>query len=307
MRYIKLGHGGEWEKACIEDNHNLRIGFRDTNHAQCLANKWKAVRNKFLQWNHNSATSTHFTNELKAFYTAPENVLWITFYNNLLWWCFSKPVITRLPDKTKIRPAIGGWKCESIDGKRLAFDHLSEKLLRLRMFNGTICTVPESEYVLNKINGSDDILKVGADKSVAEAEKSYAKSQGFQLDSKLRNALEEYAMDAAQQYFVSEGYDVKVDTRNHPYDLLCTRKKELLYVEVKGTQTKGKGIFLTFGEVEFNQQHKEQMALFLLHSIQVSKNKKRLSHGERHLVEPWDVDESCLKPVSYQYEIPSRK
>jgi hypothetical protein len=89
------------------------------------------------------------------------------------------------------------------------------------------------------------------DKSVAEAEKSYAKSQGFMLDSKLRKALENYAMVAATEYFSSKGFAVDNHSANHPYDLRCTKKNEVLYVEVKGTQTNGKGIFLTFGEVEF--------------------------------------------------------
>lgn len=144
------------------------------------------------------------------------------------------------------------------------------------------------------------------DSAIDALETSHAKSQGFQLDSKLRKALEDYAMDAATQYFTSRGYVVEDHSKNHPYDLRCTGKKGPLYVEVKGTQTDGKGIFLTSGEVEFAHQHKGQMALFLLHSINVSKDKTVLTNGERHIVEPWIVDERYLKPVSFQYELPSR-
>ena len=106
---------------------------------------------------------------------------------------------------------------------------------------------------------------------------------------------------------MSLGYDVKDHSKNQPYDLRCTRKKESLYVEVKGTQTDGTGIFLTAGEVAFANEHEGQMALFLLHSIKVLKGKKTLSEGEKHIIEPWIVDEIFLKPVSFQYEIPSRK
>lgn len=157
-----------------------------------------------------------------------------------------------------------------------------------------------------KKSSSSEVDEV-PDEAVVEAlEKSHAKSQGFQLDSKLRKALEDYAMDAAKQYFTSQKYVVENHSKNHPYDLRCTRKKELLYVEVKGTQTDGKGIILTSGEVEFAHQHKGQMALFLLHSINVSKDKKVLTNGEKHIVEPWIVDERYLKPLSFQYELPSR-
>ena len=150
-------------------------------------------------------------------------------------------------------------------------------------------------------------MEGSADDAAIEAlEKTHAKSQGFQLDSKLRKALEDYAMDAAKRHFMSLGYDVEDHSKNHPYDLRCTKKKERLYVEVKGTQTNGEGVFLTSGEVEFARQHKGHMALFLLHSIKVSENKKVLTNGQTHVILPWDGDQGSLKPVSYQYEAPGR-
>ena len=84
--------------------------------------------------------------------------------------------------------------------------------------------------------------KTGMEDSAVQAlEKKLATSQGFLLDSKLRKALEDYSMDAARQHFESLGYVVEDHSKNHPYDFLCTRSKETLYVEVKGTQTNGEG------------------------------------------------------------------
>src|SRR5262249_11901884 len=46
------------------------------------------------------------------------------------------------------------------------------------------------------------------DEAVVEAlEQSQARGQGFLLDSKLRKALEDYAMEAAKRYFEAEGYE----------------------------------------------------------------------------------------------------
>jgi hypothetical protein len=171
VRYIKLGEGGEWEKECLEDTHSLRIGFRDTNHGLCLAKKWQAIREGFLRWGHDPRTATRFTNEVKEFYEGDKKVLWITFYKRFLWWCFSQLLITRLPDKRKTRPAIGGWKCTNIDGKTLDFAHLSQKLLRLRLFKGTICTVREPEYVLSRINGRDRLRRTTIPEEVMASEK----------------------------------------------------------------------------------------------------------------------------------------
>jgi hypothetical protein len=145
--------------------------------------------------------------------------------------------------------------------------------------------------------------EVAVDDTVVEAlEKSRAKKQGFLLNSKLRKALDDYAMKAATRYFRSKGYDVEDHHKDHPYDLGCTKKNEKLFVEVKGTQTNGESIILTSGEVEFARRQKGQMALFVLHSIKVSADGEVLSNGEKTVILPWDVDEGRLKPISYWYE-----
>lgn len=145
------------------------------------------------------------------------------------------------------------------------------------------------------------------DEEVVEAlERSQAKSQGFMLDGELRAKLEEYSMASATRHFESLGYAVEDRSKNHPHDLKCVRKQETLYVEVKGTQTDGRGIILTSGEVEFNRRHSKQMALFVLHSIQVSKDRKKLSDGVPVVLQPWIVEQAALTPLSYKYEVPSK-
>jgi hypothetical protein len=91
-------------------------------------------------------------NEIRTFYEADDRVLWITFYDNKMWWCFSEPTIALLPDKTKTRPVVGGWKSKSIHGRTLDFTRVGEQLLKKRMYNGTICTADLSS-VLTRING----------------------------------------------------------------------------------------------------------------------------------------------------------
>jgi hypothetical protein len=146
------------------------------------------------------------------------------------------------------------------------------------------------------------------DESVVEAlERSQASGQGFLLDSKLRKALENYAMEAAKRYFEAQGYEWDDRSKTCPFDLLCSRGQDVLHVEVKGTQTDGREIILTPGEVEFARRHKGQMALFVLHSIQVAEAYDRfvLGGGERHLIRRWDVDQGTLVPVSFKYSVPT--
>jgi hypothetical protein len=147
----------------------------------------------------------------------------------------------------------------------------------------------------------------GVDEAVVEAlEKSQAKGQGFVLDSKLRKALEDYAMEAAKRYFKALGYKCEDHSKTCHFDLRYSRGREVLYVEVKGTQTDGGEIILTPGEVAFARCHKGQMTLFVLHSIRVDAGNGGFGLGgsERHLIQPWDVDRGKLVPVSYKYGVP---
>ncbi len=152
--FIKLGEGGMYEKECIEKDQTLRLGYSKVPHETCIKGDWKAVKDYYIQIEKTqSYVATSHSNQIKQFYEENEQTLWITFYVNKLWWCFSKPDITLLSDKTKTRPVIGTWSDKDIKGKLLTADNISGKLLRTQGFRGTICSVPERKYALAKING----------------------------------------------------------------------------------------------------------------------------------------------------------
>ncbi|HEX9678859.1 hypothetical protein [Nitrososphaera sp.] len=136
----------------------MRLGFMEANHQDCLNGKWDSVYRTFLQGKNKKTPSvaTSFLNQIKKFYQSDEGVLWITFYGNEMWWCFSKPEITQLGDKSKIRPVIGKWHDTTIDEKTpLVTESLRGDLLKTQGFRGTICDVKIKEYVINKINGKE--------------------------------------------------------------------------------------------------------------------------------------------------------
>lgn len=152
--FIKLGAGGEYENDCIEKAQTLRLGYIEVDNDLCRNGNWEAVHNYFTQQEKTkSSVATSHTNQIKQFYEEGEQTLWLTFYGNRLWWCFSKPDITLLSDKTKIRPVIGKWSDKDINGKGLVASNISGKLLKTQGFRGTICAVAEDKYALAKING----------------------------------------------------------------------------------------------------------------------------------------------------------
>jgi hypothetical protein len=163
--FIKLGRGGQYEQDCIENDQNLRLGYREVNHKSCLQREWGSVHKYFTDSRGaKQFVATSHTNQIKQFYEEDEKTLWITFYANKLWWCFSKPTISILADKTKTRPVIGKWSDKDLNGKTLATDTISGKLLKTQGFRGTICTVPEEKYTLAKINAQqlDEVIAVEA-------------------------------------------------------------------------------------------------------------------------------------------------
>jgi len=150
--FIKLGQRGEFEKECIESN-TLRLGYREIDHQLCTDRQWEKVRTYFTAVNGvKPFVATSHTNQIRQFYEEPMDTLWITFYANKLWWCFSEPEIILMPDRTKTRPVIGIWSDKDITGNLLLSGNISGKLLRTQGFRGTICTVTENKYTLAKIN-----------------------------------------------------------------------------------------------------------------------------------------------------------
>jgi len=151
--FIKLGQSGRFEKECIEINQTLRLGYREVDHKLCVAGQWDKVHDYFTtEENSKTFVATSHSNQIKQFYEEDDKTLWITFYANKLWWCFSKPEITLLSDKTKTRPVIGRWSDKDINNNVLLAGNISGKLLKTQGFRGTICSVPEKKYALAKIN-----------------------------------------------------------------------------------------------------------------------------------------------------------
>jgi hypothetical protein len=153
--YIKLGLGGVWERDCIQRDQTLRLGYVEASHEACLQRKWDIVTGEIEKIRDDPGAATRDVNQIRAFYESGEDVLWVTFFGDRLWWCFSKPQLTQLPDKTKIRPVIGQWNSSDVTGLPLQKNQLSGRLLSMQGFRGTICSVKEIEYMVQKINGDE--------------------------------------------------------------------------------------------------------------------------------------------------------
>ena len=143
------------------------------------------------------------------------------------------------------------------------------------------------------------------EEAIAAFESSNQK-RGQEFASKeVRDIIERYSMDKAKNYFSNNGYHVEDHHTTSPYDLLCRRKKEEYYIEVKGTQSKGNQVLLTANEVRWIDLHPQNMKLFILHSIEVAKKQNKLtaSGGEVLVIEPWKLRRENLLPIGYRYDL----
>jgi len=150
--YIKLGRGGEYEKECLTSPGKVHVGWEDIDHVLCLAGDWEAVRRMNLGIYKAKQTATNQANQLRTFYESGEDVLWITFFQGHLYWCFASTEVLIQDDGSRIRPTVQGWHKSDIQGKPLDASRLSGSLLVLQSFRGTITKVKEFEYLVRKIN-----------------------------------------------------------------------------------------------------------------------------------------------------------
>ncbi len=168
--FIKLGTNGSWNTECIEKEQSLKVGFYEIPHDELQAKNWSFVRDYYKSSKASPQWVSIYTNQLKTFYTADENTLWITFHKGKLWWAFAEMQVYTTIEGAKFRKIIGKWSSSNIKDEELFMENLSGQVLKVQGFRSTICNVYASEYITRKIN-SEEI------KEVKEVVENYAKLQ----------------------------------------------------------------------------------------------------------------------------------
>lgn len=151
VSFIKLGEGGIWEEECLRDGI-IRFGYHETPHNLCLQGEWDQVREVWLGIRGREGTATNDRRQIRAFYEAGAETIFITFHGGRMFWCRPVGEAQLCSDQSKIRRTEGGWSSVSVGGRALTTDRLSGHLLKVQMFRGTICEVADKNYVLRRLN-----------------------------------------------------------------------------------------------------------------------------------------------------------
>jgi hypothetical protein len=134
--------------------------------------------------------------------------------------------------------------------------------------------------------------------------------QGFQIDPRVRQAIEARAMALAERHYVGLGWTVTNVSARASYDLHCTRPGGAeLHVEVKGTTGDGIAVLLTPNEVDHARRQHPHVALFVAAGIRVvgaPDGSPQAADGAPRIYEPWQIDDGVLTPLGYSYVPPTR-
>ena len=151
--YIKLGESGAWERECIRDG-TLRFGYNGTPLDACLEGRWDEVAAYWLRHSPkgNAGSATRHAHQIKWFFEATPQQVFITYHDRRLWWCRPEGPVDVQADGTHVRQTVDGWHDQSIAGAPLAMTRLSGKLLKTEAFRGTVCRVDAHAYLMRKLH-----------------------------------------------------------------------------------------------------------------------------------------------------------
>lgn len=151
-------------------------------------------------------------------------------------------------------------------------------------------------------------LQSETDFEVARAEIELA-GIGFQQNQKIKKAIEKYSTEMTIQELEKQGFKVfeyedgqKICAKES-YDLKASKGGLEYFVEVKGTQLDGSAVIFTYNEAELYRENKKRIILSIVHSIKISNEKVVKASGEIVIQNPFRIDESKLKAISYIYNM----
>ena len=152
--YIKLGAKGGWEEPAIKDGF-LILGYESIPHEKCKEGRWDELRPHFGDLADPGSVTRHIS-QIRAFYEAPTDAIWVTFHADSMWWCQATAEIVVDQTGVKRRKTVNGWSNKDRLGRPLLKSQLSGKLLAVEAFRGTICAIAERQYLVHKLNGTSE-------------------------------------------------------------------------------------------------------------------------------------------------------
>lgn len=130
---------------------------------------------------------------------------------------------------------------------------------------------------------------------------------GFGLSALEKKAIENYSVKVACLYLSKIGFTEITDVgATESFDLIAKSQEKVIHVEVKGSTGSATQITLTKNEVLFQKIAYPENALLIVSNIVLDRvNSLATSGGEVNFISPWQIEDSSLTPISFNYLVQS--
>jgi hypothetical protein len=125
--------------------------------------------------------------------------------------------------------------------------------------------------------------------------------QAIGLSPRERRLVEDRAMHVASEWLSDNGFGWRDVHKKKPYDFHADKDGKAYVVEVKGTTGAPASVILTKNEVQVHREQFPLNILLIVHGIELSEDRQRATGGIMHPIEPWEIAETKLEPLSYRY------
>ncbi|MDQ0239285.1 protein NO VEIN domain-containing protein [Arthrobacter bambusae] len=129
--------------------------------------------------------------------------------------------------------------------------------------------------------------------------------QGRQMDSVVRKAIEDAAQERLMDLYRTDGWTVTDTRQNRPYDAVAVRGTESLYLEAKGTQSRGQSVIVTRNEVDHARSHPGSCIMGVWSGMRLIDGVVDPAAGTFRSF-PFDPDQGTLWPLDYEWILPAQ-
>ena len=172
--FIRLGKGSSFFEKC-RNKGQVMLDYREVDHQLCVSGNWEAVRGHYIDDIETTETaSSNHIKQLKYFYSANAETIWITFHDNKMWWCKANVGIKKTSENLKIKSCESSWSDCDINGNILFMSNINGRITAKRGFLGTICEYgkDDTDYIIRKINGKRTKVNNNANDCFQKLEKA---------------------------------------------------------------------------------------------------------------------------------------
>ncbi|MEV7132134.1 DUF3883 domain-containing protein [Arthrobacter sp. NPDC093128] len=131
-----------------------------------------------------------------------------------------------------------------------------------------------------------------------------ARGQGLQMDAEVRRAIEDAAQDRLMRHYRDDGWTVTDTRHNRPYDAVAERGGERIYLEAKGTQSRGDSVIVTRNEVDHARQHPGLCMMGVWSGMRLRPDGIVDPGAGTFRILPFDPDTKDLRPRDFDWTLP---